>query len=128
MEHAGGFGMLDDWEQRIGQVLGVEEDEELDLPMVSFETLKKYLEYLRKQLVFPLQAVYEHEIGPFKSTEVKVRIERFAEEIDEFYGLLCEGWEGRRHVVLPLADLNVKKTDPNFVFIDDYLTWFWNYR
>ena len=66
--------MLDDWEQRIGQVLGVEEaededeDEELDLPMVSFETLKKYLEYLRKQLVFPLQAVYEHETGSFEST------------------------------------------------------------
>lgn len=124
--------MFDDWEQRMVQILGVEEaedeNEEPELPMVSYGTLKKYVEYLREKLVFPLQAVYEHEIGPFKSTEVKVRIERFAEEIDEFYGLLCEGREGRRHVVLPLADLNVKETDPNFVFIDDYLTWFWNYR
>lgn len=122
--------MSDEWEQRIGQVLGAEEDEdgELDLPMVSLETLQKYLEYLKKQLVFPLHAVYEHETGPFKSKSIHVRIEQFAEEIDEFYGLLCVGKEGKRHVVLPLAELSVREKDPNFVCIDDYLTWFWNYR
>ncbi|WP_410511861.1 calcium-binding protein [Paenibacillus sp. BR2-3] len=128
--------MCDDWEQRIGKVLGVKEDEdedededdEFNLPMVSFETLKKYLEYLRKELVFPLQAVHENETGPFESAAVKVTITQLAEEIDENYGLLCEGKEGKRHVVMPLAELSVKETDPNFVFIDDYLTWFWNYR
>lgn len=50
------------------------------------------------------------------------------EDADEFYGLLCEGKEVSRNVVVPLAELIVNETDPNFVFIDDYLSWFWNYR
>jgi hypothetical protein len=123
-------GMFDDWEQRLGIVLGTEKDEdnEICLPMVSKATLKTYLDYLRKQLVFPLQALYENETGPLESELIEVTIKQFVEEIDEFYGLLCVCMEGRNSIIVPLADLTVNETDPNYVFIDDYLSWFWNYR
>lgn len=142
--------MFEDWELRIAKILGVEvqnseddeeeydeddeeyeddDDEEvLEQMMVSSVTLKKYFEYLRKKLVFPFQAIYEKETGPFEAIDIKLKITQFSEEIDVEYGLLCEGKEGKQQVVVPLADLSVKEKDRNFVLIDDYLTWFWNYR
>lgn len=124
--------MLDQWEQRIAGILGIEtlegEEDGNDLPSVSYETLKLYLEYLRQKLTFPFEAVYDRETGSLKRTTFKMTIVGLDDDADEFYGLLCEGKEGRRNAVVPLAELIVGETDPNFVCIDDYLTWFWNYR
>lgn len=124
--------MLDQWEQRIAGILGVEmiegDDDEHDLPFVSYEMLRLYREYLRRKLTFPFDAVYDHETGQPNSMTSRITVVGLQEDADEFYGVLCEGKEGRSNMVVPLADLIVGESDPNFVFIDDYLTWFWNYR
>lgn len=124
--------MLDQWEQRIAGILGVEmiegDDDEHDLPSVSYETLKLYREYLRRKLTFPFDAVYDSETGQLKSITSQMTTVGLYEDADEFYGLLCEAKEGRSNMVVPLAELIVSESNPNFVFIDDYLTWFWNYR
>lgn len=125
--------MHDQWELRIIGILGrvtVDEEDgaEDDCPTVSYETLKKYRDYLKRNLVFPFEAVYDQETGPINSVTRKVIIASLDEEVDEFYGLFCQGKEGRCNVTVPLAELTVSEADPNYHFIDDYLTWFWNYR
>jgi hypothetical protein len=44
------------------------------------------------------------------------------------YGLFCEARQGRRHVELPLGEVEVKKGDPNRRPVEDYSYWFWNWR
>jgi hypothetical protein len=129
----GGKILLDQWEQRIAGILGVgameeEEEDRFNLPSGSYETLKLYRDYLKRKLTFPFEAVWDRETGSLKSATSKIKFVSLDDDADEFYGLLFEGKEGRRNVVVPLAELIVGETEPNFVLIQDYLAWFWNYR
>ena len=50
--------------------------------------------------------------------------------IDDLYGIFCEGRYGRRHVALPLGELDVKdvrKGKADWQLIEDYGYWFWNF-
>ena len=46
----------------------------------------------------------------------------------EFYGLFVTGREGRRKIVVPLAEVEVNEEGENILLVEDYNTWFWNYR
>ena len=105
-----------------------EEEDGFNLPSVSYETLKLYRDYLKRKLTFPFEAVLDRETGSPKAAASQIKLVSLDDDADEFYGLLCEGKEGRRNVVVPLAELIVGETEPNFVLIRDYLAWFWNYR
>ena len=48
--------------------------------------------------------------------------------IDDMYGLLCDARMGKRKVVVPLGELEVPVGKPNRPLVEDYCSWFWNYR
>jgi hypothetical protein len=111
--------------QRILRVFQLQKN----LPEVNTETLEKYFAVLTKNFVFPIQGTYDQETGPLQHTTHPVIIKNLSEDIDEFYGIYVEGAAGKKNVEIPLADFDCNTTDQrNFQCIDDYKTWFWNYR
>ncbi len=48
--------------------------------------------------------------------------------IDDTYGMLCNAKHERRRIILPLGDLEVRKSKPNRQMVEDYSYWFWNWR
>jgi hypothetical protein len=119
---------VDEADMRIARLFGLPEDEEP--PEVTEETLEVYYEHLRTRLRFPFDGEYTRETGPLQDTSYAITVTGLAdvEDGDEFYGLLCEGRQGRRRVVVPLAEIDVDSDTPNFQLIDDYRVWFWNNR
>lgn len=125
--------MEDAWEMRLKNILGDlgpvgKEDEDDDLPMVTGETLETYSNFLKEHLVFPFTASYERESGPFSSRTYDVKVTGLDEYIDDFYGLICSAKIGRKTWHIAMGELEVSSGDPNYRFLDDYNTWFWNYR
>ncbi|WP_240414672.1 calcium-binding protein [Paenibacillus periandrae] len=129
--------MIEPWERRVADILGVElEEEDVDaneeesssLPQASNKTLEIYHRYLSERLSFPFAAVFEQETGPFDSITHQVKVIGLEEDYDDFYGLLCEVKEGRKKRIVELDELRVEEKDPNYKLIDDYSSWFCNYR
>ena len=119
-----------DDEKRVAQILGIEEGEEL--PDVSEEYLEMYHQYLNDHLSFPFEAEYSRETGPLEDTYYDIKVTGLS-DLDEsadsgFYGLFCYGKQGRRKVVVPLAEVDVKERGKNEELVDDDKMWFWNYR
>ncbi|WP_353948398.1 calcium-binding protein [Sporolactobacillus sp. Y61] len=96
--------------------------------MVTGETLETFLNYLKDHLVFPFTASYERETGFLSAKTYEVRVTGLDEEIDDFYGLICSVKIGRKRRYIPIGNLKVSLDTPNDHLIDDYNTWFWNYR
>jgi len=130
--------VAEQWIKRVAKILDVNFDETLQeesasydferLPLVSHETMEQYLHYLKLTLSFPFPAVYEQETGPFDSVEHQVKVVGIDDFIDDKYGLLCTAREGRRKRIVALAELIVAEKDPNYQYLDDYLSWFSNCR
>ena len=121
---------VEDDEKRVAHILGVKEDE--DLPDVSEDTLETCYRYLSKNLSFPFDAEYSQETGPLEDTYYDIKVTSLL-DIDEcsgleFYGLFCEGKQGRRKIAIPLAEIEAKQESKNQQLIEDYQMWFWNYR
>ena len=115
----------DEQEQRILCVFQLQKN----LPEVNTETLEKYFSFLTKNLVFPIKGIFDQETGPLQHTSSPVIIKNLSDDIDEFYGVCVEGIAGEKHIEIPLADFDCDTTDHrNYQLIDDYKTWFWNYR
>jgi len=122
--------LLSDDEKRVAQILGVEEGEEL--PDVSEDTLELYHSYLSENLSFPFDAEYSEETGPLEDTHYDFKATGLL-DLDEcpdieFYGLFCQGKQGRRKIIIPLAEVEVKQAGTNQQLVEDYKMWFWNYR
>ena len=120
----------DDEVKRVAQILGIEEGEEI--PEVSEEYLEIYHQYLNDHLSFPFEAEYSKETGPLEDTYYDIKVTGIS-DLDEssdgdFYGLFCYGKQGRRKVVVPLAEIDVKEKSDNERFVEDHKMWFWNYR
>jgi hypothetical protein len=100
-----------------------------NLPRVCNESLRIYLDVLEKHLTFPIKGTYEQEIGPLETTLCPITILKLHDTVDECYGILIKGIVGRKNKVIPLAEFTGKTTDHrNFQVIEEYKTWFWNYR
>ena len=119
---------LTDKEIRVARLFGLPES--AGPPAVTYEALELYHEYLCAHVRFPFYGEYSRETGPLQQTSDYIKVIGLADEddCDEFYGLLCEARQGRRHVVVPLAEVEVESENPNHQLIEDYRVWFWNYR
>jgi len=98
------------------------------LPNVSERTLRVYHSYLKENLSFPFEARCSEETGPLEETYYDIRVTDLLEPDEcpelEFYGLFCEGKQGRRKVEIPLAEIEVKQESKNKQLIEDYHMWF----
>ncbi len=121
---------MDEEEKHIAAIFGIKEGK--DLPPVTEDTIEVYYHYLSKNLLFPFSGEYQEETGPLESSSHDIKVTRLLspDEYDEgaFYGLFCEGREGRRKVGIPLAEIDVKQKGKIHQLIEAYKTWFWNYR
>lgn len=119
---------LIDEEIRVTRLFGLPES--AGPPAVTCEALEVYHEYLCAHVRFPFYGEYSRETAPLQKTSDYIKVTGLADvdDCDEFYGLLCEARGGRRHIVVPLAEVEVDSEHPNHQLIHDYLVWFWNYR
>jgi hypothetical protein len=105
-----------DQDDRVRMVFDLTSDD--PLPEVDCDTLETYREHLAKHLVFPFDAEYTAETGPFSSKTTKVTVMCLGDPddkvmIDDSYGILCKAKHERRGLILPLGELEVKKGNPN---------------
>ncbi|MDB9511473.1 hypothetical protein PN499_09795 [Kamptonema animale CS-326] len=135
---------LDEFEHKIQKILNVKKID------VSEKTLKKYLEFLKKNIKMPCnltgqeEFVWEEEFvfgrGNKKEYEKLKKIRpsysdvfkllRFEDLISEEVGILVEVQRvsDGKNFTLPVADLEATEEDsPNRDLLDDYAIWFFNY-
>ena len=119
---------LDDQDDRIRAVLALTGDD--PLPDVGEETLTAYHAHLAAKLSFSFKASYSKETGPMENTTCPITVTGLLapDDCDEFYGLLCKARQGRRRIVLPLAEVEEVEDGANRRLVDDYGYWFWNQR
>ena len=100
---------------------------------------RDWMAFLSKNLSFPFEAnVIEYDgsdaeffgfepNSPFRlNDKVKVTKTNFN---DENYGVIATIYKGRKKYDIPLCDLEVvDKASLNYKLVDDYKTWFVNYR
>ena len=121
---------MDDQDDRIKAALGLTSDD--PLPDVDETTLLKFHAHLAAHLKFPFEAEHSEETGPLEETAYSVIVlgllDPEEDPPDEDYGIFCKARQGRRIIDLPLAELEPREGEPNHQHIDDYSSWFWDYR
>ena len=140
---------FDAQEQRIGEIVGVDKDGEIF--EVSEKTLSAYRDYLKQEIQFPVELTgiedFQWEeyyvIGPgSKKEHDKLRKTRpsymdtyelleFKDRINDWTGLevSVRRVEDGKKFSLHLADLETTdKSTKNYQLIDDYVTYFVNWR
>lgn len=113
-------------DDRVKMILGATGDD--PVPDVNEKTLIAFRDYLSKHLSFPLDARHCPEDGPDSKATVVGLPDPDDYECDEFYGLLCEIRLGKKRMLVPLSEIEVKKGTPNHPLVEDYAYWFWNWR
>jgi hypothetical protein len=118
-----------DQKARILSALGPSDDR---LPQVDDENLFRYYEYLSGNLRFPFTAYYPKPTNSVEETLHKCGVLGLLDPSkyisDEFDGIFCKTRKGTFEVNLPLVELEVPQGSPNFQQIEDYWSWFWNWR
>lgn len=117
-----------DEDDRVRMIFGLTSND--PLPEVNDGMLEVYRQYLAANLAFPVEAEYGAEYGHPEKVKVTGLGDPDEEPpcIDDKYGLLCDARMDRRKVVLPVGELEVTKGKANRQLIEDYRSWFWNYR
>jgi len=116
----------DDQDDRIKLILGATGDD--PVPDVDEEMLLAYWRHLANHLALPFEARHCPEDGSDNGVTVVGLLDPDEDGCDEFYGLLCEARLGRRQIIAPLGEIEVRKEKQNHQLIDDYSYWFWNWR
>lgn len=140
---------LDEQDQRIADILGTKE-----VPEVTDETLEIYLDYLKQHLEIPCQVTGIEDMGCFAWEEYytfgpgnereyeKLKKKRasfrdtfelmsFDDDYDEDYGIVVNvrRLSDKKNFALTLSDLEATdEKSKNHELLDDYVTWFVNYR
>jgi hypothetical protein len=112
-----------EFEDRIRAALGVTTDD--SVPFVEKETLLKYFEYLKANLVFPFSATYSHHDGKrriFHNVSVIGMSDEFP--IEDEYGLVCKVKDDKEEWEVPLMLMDVGKDGHNYQLVQDYDRWF----
>jgi hypothetical protein len=119
-----------DQDDRVRKALGLTHDD--PLPEISPDRLLTYHRYLTAKLKFPFTAFCgEEEIGPFSRKRATITVTGLLDPVREEHDLedglfcTCRGPDDER--VIPLADIEVGKKNPNFKLITDYAYWFHNW-
>ncbi len=96
------------------------------LPCPDDETLATYYDYLVKELSFPFEARYYGEWAPFDRSRPRVvRAVGLARDFDvDDQGIMCEVHTSTGKDLVPLVELEVRRSDPNHQHVDDYTAWF----
>lgn len=114
-------------EGRIRAALGLGQGS--PLPRVSSDALRAYYQYLSARLSFPFKAQYCSDAERIWRAVTVVGLLKPRKSCDwSCPGLLCLARAGDDVVELPLVDLELPPSDPNFPWIDDYWYWFWNWQ
>lgn len=102
------------------------------LPRADDEMVSRYYRYLSRHLVFPFEACYPEAVTADEEALNRctaVALLDPAEHADfGFSGLYCKVHRKNLEVNLPLIDLQLPETHPNFQKIEDFWYWFWNWR
>ena len=137
---------LDQLKQRIADIFAMK-----DVPSVDTDTLERYLEYLKQHLEFPCQLTGIEDfaweeyyvIGPGSQKEhERLRKTRpsymdtydllsFDDGVDPNSGIFVnvQRVSDKKKFFLPLADLEAtEQQSKNYELLDDYVTWFVNWR
>lgn len=97
------------------------------LPGVDDDSLETYYDHLVVQMSLPVEARYcpqEDFLNPLPLRRVKVvALDR---EIgwNEDEGILCKMRTAEGEEVVPLTDLEFRRSDPNYQLVDDFAAWF----
>ena len=115
--------------QRILAAIGVDGDQ---LPLVDEETLSRYFEYLSKNLSLPFTAHYPKPKNQSEQDEFRCTVLELLDPSkfigDQFDGIFCKTRKAGFEVNLPLIELELPESNPEFQMIEDYWYWFWNWR
>lgn len=137
---------VEEQERRIAQILG-----QRKVPGVTPATLKKYLDFLKRELEYPFQLTgiedfqwEERYVMGFDSQAEYQKLKKtrpsytdtyellaLNEEIDDYYGLLAKvkRVSDKKSFELPLADLKAtEEGSKNYRLLDDFSVWFVNWR
>lgn len=135
--------------KRIADIFGTKK-----APNVTDETLERFLAYLKENLEMPCQVTGIEDMGCFaweeyytfgtgsekeyeqlKKKKASYRdtyeLLNFEEDYDDNYGLSVKvrRVSDKKRFVLPLSDLKAtEEASPNYQLLDDYSTWFVNWR
>jgi hypothetical protein len=116
-----------DEEDRVRMIFGLTSND--PLPDVDNETMLVYHKHLAASLTFPIEAEHGAEYGnPEKVKIIGLGDPDEEPMIDDDCGILCEARLEGQVVTLPLAGLEGVKGKPNRQFVEDYCSWFWDYR
>ena len=119
-----------DQDDRVRKALGLTHDD--PLPEISLETLLAYHRHLAANLKFPFIAYCgDEEVGPFSRKRATMTVTGLPDPVRGSLGvedgLFCKGRGREDGTVFPLAEIEVKKKDPNSRLISDYAYWFHNW-
>jgi hypothetical protein len=102
------------------------------MPKVDEDTLAQYYTFLATNLSLPFTAYYPQPMNAGEQAEFRCTVVELldpAEHLgDEFDGIFCKVRKGTFEVNLPLIELNLPPSSPQFQLIEDYWYWFWNWR
>jgi hypothetical protein len=112
---------------RVRMVFGLTTDD--FLPGVKEDSLETYYDHLKKRLSLPFEAKYvDDEVDFFSSSPLRpVKVVALDREIgwDGDEGILCVARNAEGESVVPLANLEIRRSHANFQLIDDYAAWFY---
>jgi hypothetical protein len=114
-----------DQDDRVRMVFGLTSDDLLPNP--DEETLETYYDYLAESLSFPFEARYREEDDPFSPLPARrVKVVALGSDLDlnEEDGILCETKTAEGEDLVPLAELELRRSDPNRQLVDDHAAWF----
>lgn len=118
----------DDPDDRIRAALGLTSDD--PIAEVEESTLRTYHAYLARQLALPFPALWHEPSGPLEAAPRRLTVTALLdlEEGDEEEGLRIAAFDGTDELVVPLAEVEVDSRGPNRQLVEDYSSWFWNWR
>jgi hypothetical protein len=111
-------------EDRVRMVFGLTSDD--FLPRADEDSLETYYDYLASRLSLPMEAKYWQDVDVFPSFLHTVQVVALDREIgwDDSDGIFCKIRAGETEEVVPLGDLKIRRSNPNYRLIDDYSEWF----
>lgn len=117
----------EDQGDRVRMVFGLTSDD--FLPKVDEESLETYYDYLEERMSLPFEVRYHEEDVDFfhRSPVRRVKVLALVREPgwDEDEGIICDVLSAEGEGTMPLADLELRRSDPNRQLVDDYAAWFY---
>jgi hypothetical protein len=110
---------------RVRMVFGLTSDDLL--PAADEDSLEAYYDHLVEQMSLPVEARYcpqEDFLNPLPLLRVKVVALDREIAWDEDEGILCKIRTVEGEEVVPLTDLEFRRSDPNHQLLDDFAAWF----